>query len=236
MSGLPVVILAGGEARRMGGGDKGLAPLGGRPLLAHVIARLRPAAGPMALSANGDPARFAAWGLPVLADAAPAGAGGAALGGAAEGRGGARQGPLAGVLSAMDWAAGLGAEQVATAPWDTPFLPRDLLARLAEAARAEGAPIALASGPDAEGREALHPAVGLWSCALREELRAALAAGTRRVRGWAAAQGHATARFAGPPDPFFNINTPADMAQAERIWRAMARGSASPSAPGKDEA
>ena len=329
MSGVAVVILAGGEARRMGGGDKGLTLLGGRPLLAHVIERLGPGAAPLALSANGDPARFAAWGLPVLADAAvegltgplleaaragrseatgagwgdaegmgpgeAAGAGrsrmadpgrggiaglrrgetavpgrreasGPALGevagpgrgevsgagpdegarpglgkglgkgpGAGEGRGGARPGPLAGVLSAMDWAAGLGQAQVATVPWDTPFLPRDLLARLAEAAEAGGAPIALACGPDAERGEALHPAVGLWSCALREDLRAALAAGTRRVRGWAAVQGFATARFEGPPDPFFNINTPADMAQAERVWSSLSSRSPLP-APRKDEA
>lgn len=233
MTRLPVVILAGGEARRMGGGDKGLAPLGGRPLLSHVLDRLGPGAGPVALSANGDPARFADWGLPVLADAAAEGPG--------EGRGGARAGPLAGVLSALDWAAGLGAARVATAPWDTPFLPRDLLARLARAAEAEGAPIALACGPDGQGGEALHPAVGLWSTALREDLRAALAAGTRRVRGWAAGQGYAAVRFdgpvdGGPADPFFNINTPADMAQAERIWRGLAPASALPAAPGKDRA
>tara|TARA_R110000751_G_scaffold24595_4_gene67632 strand:- start:570 stop:1250 length:681 start_codon:yes stop_codon:yes gene_type:complete len=226
----------------MGGGDKGLALLGGRPLLDHVIARLAPQAGAMALSANGEPARFARWGLPVLADAATSGRPQARAGEARAGEaraGEARAGPLAGILAALDWAAARGEAQVATAPWDTPFLPGDLLARLAEAAEASGAPVALACGPDPERAEgALHPAVGLWSTALREDLRAALAQGTRRVRGWAAGRGFARVRFeagaqAGVPDPFFNINTPADMALAERLWRAHL---AVRSAAGKDEA
>ncbi|MDF2233351.1 molybdenum cofactor guanylyltransferase MobA [Albimonas sp. CAU 1670] len=224
----PAAILAGGEARRMGGGDKGLATLGGRPLLAHALARLAPQAGALALSANGDPARFAEWGLPVLPDAFVD-------------PGGRRPGPLAGILAALDWAAELGEAQVATVPWDTPFLPMDLIARLAEAARAEGAPGALAAAPDPgrPGGWAPQPAVGLWPTALREDLRAALGGGLRKVGAWADRHGLAQARIKarGGPDPFFNINTPADMAEAERLWRThFPAPAAPPSTPRKDEA
>lgn len=179
----------------MGGGDKGLLPLAGRPMLAHVIARLAPQAGPLAINANGDPARFAGFGLPVLPDTEPG-----------------RPGPLAGVLAGMDWAAGLGAAQVLTAAADTPFLPQDLAVRLAEHG------FALAASPDADGVLRLHPAFGLWPVGLRGELRQALRAGTRRVAGWALEHGAVPVAFAAQPrDPFFNVNTPADLAQAERL-------------------
>ena len=129
------MILAGGRATRMGGGDKGLLPLGGRPILAHVIERLAPQVERLALNANGDPARFAAFGLPVLADSVPGHAG-----------------PLAGVLAGLDWAAAEGAEAIVTAAADTPFFPRDLVARAAAAAAAAGTPLAMATTPGAEGR------------------------------------------------------------------------------------
>lgn len=190
---LPAVILAGGLSSRMGGGDKVLLDLHGQPLLAHVIARLAPQVGPLAINANGDPARFARFGLPVLADSLPD-----------------FPGPLAGVLAAMDWAAGLGAASVLTAAGDTPFPPHDLVARL-QAARPQGP--ALAADRDSSGETRLHPTFGLWPTALREDLRAALAEGVRRPRQWAARHQAGTAIFDGP-DPFFNINTPADLAHA----------------------
>ncbi|SDF30307.1 molybdenum cofactor guanylyltransferase MobA [Limimaricola pyoseonensis] len=189
----PGMILAGGLSRRMGGGDKGLLPLGGRPLLAHVIARVAPQVPRLALNANGAAARFAGFGLPVRPDPLPG-----------------HPGPLAGVLAALDWAAETGAPWVLTVPADTPWLPGDLVPRLILASEsADG--LALA---ESDGR--VHPVCGLWPVRLRDPLRAALADGTRRIGDWAQAQGAALARFpAGTPEPFANINTPADLAAAE---------------------
>ncbi len=201
MTDIPGVILAGGRATRMGGGDKGLRPLGGGTLLSHVIDRLAPQAGPLALNANGDPARFAAFGLPVLPDGIPD-----------------HPGPLAGVLAGLDWAAGLGAASIVTAAADTPFFPRDLAARLRAAAAEAGAPIALAATPDADGQPGRHPTFGLWPVALRDDLRAALAGGLRKIVAWTDAHGCATALFPAQPfDPFFNVNTPEDLALAETL-------------------
>lgn len=180
------VVLAGGRSSRMGGGDKTLALLGDRPMLARVIARLGCAG---AISANGDPARFADFGLPVLADEPPDFAG-----------------PLAGVLAALDWAAGQGHARVVTAAGDTPFFPRDVAARLL-AARA---PVALARHG---GRD--HPAFAAWDVALRCPLRQALAAGTRRMRDVMDAHGAVRVDIPGR-DPFFNVNTPEDLAAARR--------------------
>ncbi|SET77605.1 molybdenum cofactor guanylyltransferase MobA [Oceanicella actignis] len=202
----PGVILAGGRATRMGGGDKGLRLVAGRSLMARAIERLRPQCGPLALNANGDPARLAGFGLPVLPDGAPG-----------------FPGPLAGALAAMDWAAGLGASHVVTAAADTPFFPADLVRRLAEAAHAAGAPMAMAATPDPErpGRLWRHPTFALWPTALREDLRAALASGVRKVVLWTDAHGCVDAPFpAGPFDPFFNVNAPDDIDEAERIVRA----------------
>ncbi len=197
------VILAGGRATRMGGGDKGLREIAGRTLLDRVIARLRPQVGGMALNANGDPARFAALGLPVIADETDD-----------------FPGPLAGVLAGLDWAARHGATHIVTAAADTPFFPCDLADRLAEAAKAEGVPIALAATSE-DGRLVRHPTFGLWPVALREDLRAALAQGVRKVVIWTDRHGCALARFeAGPFDPFFNVNAPGDIAEAERIARS----------------
>lgn len=186
---LVAVVLAGGLARRMGGGDKTLLELGGRTLLDHVLERLRPQVDAVALNANGDPARFARFGLPVLPDPM--------LG---------RPGPLAGVLAGMRWARGLGADSLLTVPGDTPFLPPDLVARL----RAAGGLACAASG----GRA--HPVVALWPLDLEAALAAALAAGERRLGVWAAAQGMARVAWEGTPDPFLNINTPEDLAEARR--------------------
>jgi len=194
------VILAGGLARRMGGGDKGLLLLGGQSLLDRVIDRLGPQSGLLALNANGDPGRFAEYGLPVLPDTVPE-----------------YPGPLAGVLAGMDWAAEAGLSHIVTAAADTPFFPRDLGARLARTARKAGTPIALAATQE-EGRLIRHPTFGLWPVALRADLRAALEGGLRKVVLWTDKHGAATALF--PDDAFFNINTPQDMARAEALLAA----------------
>ena len=179
------IVLAGGQSRRMGGGDKGLLDLGGRPVIAHVIERLGCA---RAISANGDPARFARFGLPVLPDSVPD-----------------WPGPLAGVLAGMDWAAGQGIARIVTAAADTPFFPRDLGTRLAAAK----APVVMATG----GGD--HPAFAMWDVALRDDLRAALHSGTRRMRDWMDARGALRVEIPGEA-PFFNINTPADLDAARR--------------------
>ena len=192
------VILAGGLARRMGGGDKPLRPLGGRPMLEHVLARLAPQCAALAINANGDAARFAAWGLPVWPDPVPG-----------------HPGPLAGILAALEEAR---LPFVVTVPGDTPFLPGDLVARLHAARAASGAAIACA----ASGGQA-HPPVALWPRALAADLRAALLAGERKIDRWAARHGVALADWPAEPfDPFFNANTPAELAEAEARLQAEA--------------
>jgi molybdopterin-guanine dinucleotide biosynthesis protein A len=204
LAGIPGVILAGGRSVRMGGGDKCLRTIAGRRLIDHVVARLAPQVDGLALNANGDPARFADLGLPVLADECPDHAG-----------------PLAGVLAGLDWAAARGAAAIVTAAADTPFFPPDLAVRLAAAAGPTG--LAVAASRDATGRVQRHPTFGLWPVALRGALRAALSAGTRKLMAWIEAHGAGTAVFpAEPLDPFFNVNTPEDAAAAE----AMAVGAA----------
>jgi molybdopterin-guanine dinucleotide biosynthesis protein A len=193
------LLLAGGRATRMGGGDKGLRLLAGRPLLDHVIARLRPQLSRLVLNANGDPARFAAYGLPVVADSPPDFAG-----------------PLAGVLAGMEWADREAPDCpfLLSAPTDAPFLPRDLVGRLWAGLEAEGADIAMAASG---GRT--HPVVGLWPVALAPALRhALLAEGLRKVDIWTARYRVAVVDFAVEPvDPFFNANRPEDLAEAERL-------------------
>lgn len=193
------LLLAGGLARRMGGGDKGMRPLRGRPILAHILDRVRGQLGPMAINANGDPARFAALGLPVVADAL-------------EGN----PGPLAGVLTGMEWArdAAPDCPYVATVPTDAPFLPRDLIARLHDAMTEAGADMACA---ESGGRT--HPVVGLWPVALADDLRHAMVEeGIRKVDRWTGRHRLAVARFdTDPVDPFFNVNSPEDLAEAEAL-------------------
>lgn len=193
------VVLAGGLARRMGGGDKGLRLLGGRPVIDHVIARVKPQVADLAINANGDAGRFADWRLPVVPDPIAD-----------------NPGPLAGVLAGLDWAAGAvpGATHVASFPCDAPFVPLDLVARLAEVLVEQGADMACARS---DGRN--HPVVGLWPIALRDALRAALVEeGVRKVDIWTARYRLATANFdATPADPFFNANKPDDLAAAERL-------------------
>ena len=165
------VVLAGGLARRMGGGDKPLRLLAGRPMLDHVLDRLRPQVAAMALSANGDAARFAPRGLPVLADKLPD-----------------FPGPLAGILAGMEWVAAQGGEWLVSAPGDSPLLPGDYVASLWAARRAAGLPLACA-----ESGGQVHPPCGLWDVALRHDLRAALLAGERKISRWTARHGIAHA-------------------------------------------
>ncbi len=198
----PCVILAGGQGRRMGGVDKGLVMVAGARMIDHVLARMAPQSGPLAISANGDPARWLGLGLPVLPDALPYGVE-------------AFPGPLAGLLAGLDWAASLGARHVVTVPADTPFLPTRLVAELL---RVAGAGCAIAASPDAAGQMRPHPTCGLWPVVARNDLRAALQSGERRMMHWARMQGAGVAHFVGQPlDPFFNVNTPDDIATANRL-------------------
>jgi len=195
------VLLAGGLARRMGGGDKPLKAIAGRTILARAIERLRPQCAALILNANGDPARFAATGLTVVADDVPGFAG-----------------PLAGILAALDWAARNrpDLEWIAGAAGDSPFLPLDLVSRLHAAREAAGVPLACAES----GGQA-HPVNGLWPVALRADLRHALVVeDMRKIDRWTARHGVAHASWpAEPLDPFFNANTPEDIAAAERLAR-----------------
>ena len=190
------IILAGGQASRMCGADKALVPLGHESLLSHVLARFEPQVEALAISANGDPARFAGFGLPVLADAGS-------------------HGPLSGILSALNWAGPRGATAVVSVPVDGPFLPPDLVPRLCLAAAPSGP--ALAASPNG-----WHPTYGLWPVALAPALAAFLASGAKaRIRDFAIAHG---ARIAGFPDDiaFANANTPDDIASFAALLRGTA--------------
>ena len=198
-SDIPGVLLAGGLARRMGGGDKPMRKIGGRTILDRVIARLAPQCDGLIINANGDPARFASFGLPVVADTVAD-----------------FPGPLAGILAALDWAAANrpGVSLVLSAAADCPFLPRDLVARLHAALIAEKAQLAVAAS---DGQS--HPVIGLWSVALREELRHALVVeDVRKIDRWTARYRLATVTWPiTPVDPFFNANTAEDIAEADRL-------------------
>ena len=193
-------ILAGGLSRRMGGGDKGLIRVGDRPILVHVIERLEPQVDTIVLNANGDMRRFSDFGLPVAPDSV-------------EGF----PGPLAGVLAALEWTLKNreGARFVASVAGDTPFLPRDLVARLETAMTAQGAEMAVAASG---GRS--HPVFGLWPVTAAAALRRAIVEeDIRKVDRFSARYRVATAVFDdGAVDPFFNINAPDDLQEAERLW------------------
>ena len=195
----PAVLLAGGLARRMGGGDKPMRRIGGRTILERVIARLRPQCGELILNANGDPARFAEFGLPVIADTVKD-----------------FPGPLAGILAALDWTAAHRPDVpfILSAAADCPFLPRDLVARLDRARAEQDAQLVVASS----GGQS-HPVIGLWSVALREELRHALVVeDVRKIDRWTARYKLATVSWpTAPLDPFFNANSMDDIAEADRL-------------------
>jgi molybdopterin-guanine dinucleotide biosynthesis protein A len=196
------VILAGGLARRMGGGDKPLKTIGGKTILDRVIECVTPQCAAIALNANGDPARFAQWDLPVVADSIEGFAG-----------------PLAGVLAGMDWAAEYTphAEFILSVAADCPFLPNDLVAKLESVREAANADICVAhSGAQA------HPVIALWRVSLREDLRHALVVeNMRKIDRWTARYKMARADWlVEPVDPFFNANSPEDIAEAERLLSA----------------
>jgi molybdenum cofactor guanylyltransferase len=194
-------ILAGGLARRLGGGDKTLRQVGGHTVLASLIERLTPAVTRLIINANDNPVRFAAHGLPIVPDTLPDHAG-----------------PLAGVLAALDWTAASepSVAWVVTVPGDAPFLPRDLVIRLHEACRREGARLACAGSL---GRT--HPVVALWPVSIRDELRQVLTEqGIRRIDRFTEPYKRAVVPWdATPVDPFFNVNTPEDLAEADRLVR-----------------
>ncbi len=197
------LLLAGGQSRRMGGGDKALRLLAGRTLLDHVIERMQPQVSVLVLNANGDPARFDRFGLPVVADSVPDFAG-----------------PLAGILAGLDWAADNRPDcpLVASVATDAPFLPRDLVARLARGMAASEADLACA----ASGGQP-HPVIGLWPVRLRNELREALVdEGIRKVDRWTARYRLATVEFTESGagiDPFFNANRPEDFDRAAALLK-----------------
>jgi molybdenum cofactor guanylyltransferase len=193
------LVLAGGLARRMGGGDKARIRIGGKTILERVLARLAPQCGSMILNANGDPARFGDTGLPVVPDTVPGFAG-----------------PLAGILAGLDWAAAHAPQvtDVVSVPGDCPFLPPDLVPRLEQARKAADLPLACARSGDWR-----HPVIGLWPVGLRGDLRTALVEDDlRKIEAWTARHGVAIADWpAAPFDPFFNVNTPEDAAEAQHI-------------------
>jgi molybdenum cofactor guanylyltransferase len=193
------LVLAGGLARRMGGGDKARITIGGVSILQRVLACLVPQCSCIVINANGDPTRFADTGLQVAADSVPDFAG-----------------PLAGILAGLDWGAQNAPEieWLLSVPGDCPFLPKNLVGRLHEARAAAGQPLACA-----RSGEWRHPVVGLWPVKLRDDLRQALVSeGLHKIEVWTARHGVAIAEWpATPVDPFFNVNTPEDKARAEAI-------------------
>jgi len=202
------LVLAGGLARRMGGGDKARLTIGGITILDRVLATLSAQCTGIIINANGDPARFADTGLDIVPDNVPGFAG-----------------PLAGILAGLDWLAAQnsGIEWVLSVPGDCPFLPDDLVERLHQARRKMGAGVPLACARSGEWR---HPVVGLWPLALREDLRKALVdEDLRKIEVWTARHGVAIADWPDKPvDPFFNVNTPDDAAKAEQAAAQMAGG------------
>jgi molybdenum cofactor guanylyltransferase len=208
------VVLAGGRSQRMGGGDKALRDLAGRPMVSHVVARLAPQVYRVILNANGDVTRFAALGLPVVADATQDFAG-----------------PLAGMLAGMRWAMANDrhASHIVTVPGDAPFIPPDLVARLAKTTASASGAIAVAQS---EG--VLHHVTALWPVALAETLEAAVRRGERQVGNWAARQGIVAVPFdpvridGRTIDPFFNVNTHDDLTEADALKRLLQCSKGSP--------
>jgi molybdopterin-guanine dinucleotide biosynthesis protein A len=195
------LILAGGLARRMGGGDKAKIEIGGVTILDRVLATLSGQCAGLAINANGDPERFADTGLPVVPDNVPD-----------------HPGPLAGILAGLDWLAAqdTGVEWMLSVPGDCPFLPDDLVERLHEARRKMGAGVPLACARSGEWR---HPVIGLWPLALRADLRHALTVeDLRKIEVWTSRHGIAVADWpVAPVDPFFNVNTPEDAKRAQEM-------------------
>lgn len=200
------VILAGGQGSRMGGADKALLRVQGQTLIARAIERLSPQVANLAINANGDATRFNDMGLPVVADSIAG-----------------FPGPLAGVLAGLDWAAAQGADTIVTVAADTPFFPCDLVPRLQMASEGMAYPLVLATTPrgteqtrSMTGKAIRHPTFGLWPVDLRDDLRRFVESGQGKVVLWTEQHGGREALFPNAGDPFFNVNTPDDLAAAEQ--------------------
>jgi molybdopterin-guanine dinucleotide biosynthesis protein A len=201
------IILCGGRSSRMGGGDKPLLPLGGRPMLAHIVERIRPQVSAAAISSNGNPSRYAFASLPVIPDSQPD-----------------SPGPLAGILAGMDWASALpGCNRILSVAGDTPFFPSDLARRLGDSTQDENA-IAVAASA---GRR--HPVIALWPLSIRNDLERFLKSGFNKVSAFVDMNRVIHVEFPALTmpggrsiDPFFNVNTPADLDEARRILERMA--------------
>jgi molybdopterin-guanine dinucleotide biosynthesis protein A len=206
--GIVGVVLAGGRSQRMGGREKAFLELAGQAMLSHIIARFAPQVSHLAINANGDPARFAAFGLPVIADTVPDFAG-----------------PLAGILAGLRWVAAGSplATHMATVSSDAPFIPLDLVARLVAAAETGDAIVV------AQSVGVVHPVVGLWPLGIANTLEYALATGERGVQRWVESQGMRTVAFpqfelsGRAIDPFFNVNTPSEFSEAEALMQLIER-------------
>ena len=197
------VILAGGLARRMGGGDKGRLVLQGQSMISRVVGRLAPQVAQVGLNANGDPNRFDDLGLPVFADSVDGYAG-----------------PLAGVLAGLDWACAQGGEHIVTVAADTPFFPCDLVPQLILASEGMTLPLVLAATKEPSGVSLRQPTFGLWPVALKEDLRGHLQNGLRKIVQWTEMHGARQAAFSSTPfDPFFNVNTPHDLETASALLK-----------------
>jgi molybdenum cofactor guanylyltransferase len=196
------VVLAGGLATRMGGGDKCLKELvAGVTLLDVVMGRLKRQVGEVAINANGEPSRFAKFDCPVLADDVKGYAG-----------------PLAGVLAGLEWAADFGATHVLSVAGDTPFFPDNLNVELSAAKGVSG--LSIAASHDEDGKLWRQPTFGLWPVALKDDLRHALCVdGVRKIVIWTQKHqaGQAVFSTENGIDPFFNVNTPDDLAAAQKI-------------------
>jgi molybdopterin-guanine dinucleotide biosynthesis protein A len=199
VSRLAALILAGGRSNRMGGGDKPLLDLVGRPMLAQIIDRLSPQADLIAINANGDPARFASFDLPIIPDATQD-----------------FDGPLAGILAGLEWAKHRRCSHLLTIAGDTPFMPSNLAQRLTAAARGKLIGVAASAGR-------VHPTFAIWSVSLRTDLEKQLGAGMRRVVDFVARHPSIAVDFpiqdidGESVDPFFNVNTPQQLAEARRL-------------------
>lgn len=197
------IILAGGQARRMGGGDKGRLKLGAKSLLERVLSRLELQVSSIALNANGNAERFSDLGLAVVADSING-----------------YTGPLAGVLAGLDWAQSNGDNLIVTVAADTPFFPLDLVSQLMKVGNGMTAPLVLSATRDSSGNIWRHPTFGLWPVSLRNDLRDSLEAGLRKVVDWTEKHQAREVVFETVPfDPFFNINTPKDLYLAEQLLK-----------------
>ncbi len=203
MSVIAGVVLAGGLSTRMGGQDKCLLKLDGHSLLQHSINRLTPQVDLIAVNSNSDAVEYPNTGLPIVPDSFKGFAG-----------------PLAGVLSGMEWAAENGAHYIATVAADTPFFPENLVQVMRDSLKDQSGEIAIAETPAEDAKFYNHPTFGLWPVALRDDLRQALEQGMRKVIQWAKPHGVAKATFSSDPfDPFFNVNRPEDFEKAQAFLK-----------------